>query len=105
MIVQAIGTSDIPQLDSDSGVSDHQVLQMKVDPNGCLVMSSEEVVDIPELTCTEVVEESKRTLCFVLFTEAMRSYLLMMDVLPVAGSPKTRTFTTKFTLQNRSCNF
>lgn len=94
-MVQAVGTSNIPQLDSDSGISDHQVLQMKVDSNGCLVMSSEEVVDIPELTCTEVVKKSRCALYLVLIMEAMRAYLLMIDVLPVAGSPKTRTFTTK----------
>jgi hypothetical protein len=67
---------------------------MKVDSNGCLVMSSEEVVDISKFAYTEIVKESKLVLCPVLNAEAMCAYLLMIDVLPDAGSPKTRTFTT-----------
>lgn len=69
---------------------------MKVDPNGCLVMSSEEIVDISKFVYADVV--SKYAPYIILIAEPMCAYLLMIDVLPVAGSPKTRTFASKINI-------
>lgn len=71
---------------------------MKVDPNGCLVMSSEEIVDISKFVYADVVKDSKYAPYIILIAEPMCAYLLMIDVLPVAGSPKTRTFASKINI-------